>query len=319
MIAFDLPPPAIVQARPVVPFALHVNGEDAARLPDDLMAMPVALRALVKPSEVRPYLPDEYRRLSDAWLVGLLGNIGGLPGVIMAGGIKTAWLYTADGTFEVPGDWNKNDNRLHSVGRGGNGGQSEVLDAIESTAGGAGGGGAGYASKINAVLTPRSLHSLTIALTSGDTWFSATDYLLAKSGTNANFESGGAGGNKASCVGDVRSSGGNGISTSTGFRRNTSGGSGGGAGGPDGDGTNEASFIGGFPNGGIDADWDEKVPGVRSGHGGNAGFSDPTLGSPGDQYGGGGGGPGASWSPPQAFSGAPGFQGCILILNNVSI
>ena len=119
----------------MVPYALHVNGEDAARLPDDLMSMPAALRALVRPSEVRPYLPAEYRRLPSGLIVSLLGNIGGLPGVVMAGGIKSAYLYTADDTFATPGDWNKNDNRIHALGMGGDGADAVDYTFIGGTAG----------------------------------------------------------------------------------------------------------------------------------------------------------------------------------------
>ena len=314
MMSFDLPPPAIIQARPVVPYTLHVNGEDAARLPDDLMSMPAALRALVRPSEVRPYLPAEYRRLPSGLIVSLLGNIGGLPGVVMAGGIKAAYLYTADGTFATPGDWNKNDNRIHALGMGGDGADAVDYTFIGGTAGGAGGSGGAWAWLVNYVLDFGNSYSVTVATTTGDTWFEATDVLLAKSGTSATSESGPAGGSAASCVGDLAYSGGNGENGQSASSSNRRGGYGGGAAGPDG--------AGGTPtgNGGEgETIWDRKAPGVLSGDGGQYGYSDPLPGEDGHYYGGGGGGGGSRYSPLLLQPGGDRAGGCVLILNNFSI
>jgi hypothetical protein len=100
MIALDLPPlwtpPAIVRPRAVTPFRFYVNdGKEhdcGPCLPADLAAMPAVLRALVPAGEVRPWLPEPYRRLGDDLIRVLIASVGGLPGVLMAGGIHTAWL-----------------------------------------------------------------------------------------------------------------------------------------------------------------------------------------------------------------------------------
>lgn len=321
MIVADLPPVwvppklAIIAVRPVLAVNLRINGEDAcARLPRDLLAMPRSMRALVRPSEIRPYLPREYRRLPSGLLGALLGNVGGLPGVVMAGGVKTADIFTETGTFTVPGSWNKNDNAIHALGKGGDGADAVDYTFIGGTAGGGGGGGGAWAWLENADLTLNEDYTVTVAVSSGDTWFSATDELLAKSGATASSEAAAAGGSSASCVGDLAYSGGSGENGQSASASNRRGGYGGGAAGPDGAGSTPGS------NGttGQDA-WDTKAPTVLSGGGGHYGFSDPLPGDPGDDYGGGGGGGGSRYSPLSLQPGGDGAQGVVLILNNASL
>jgi hypothetical protein len=359
MPAIDVPPPIWMPARPAIirpaeatRFRLVVNdGKErdcGACLPRDLAAMPAALRALVPPDEIRPWLPEPFRKLSDGMILSLVANIGGLPGVLMAGGVRTAWLYLATSTFPAPGDWNSGDNAIHAIGAGGNG-----RDPTESSLnpgqyyGGAGGGGAAWAGLVNAVLTVFQTYSLSVATTvSASTWFDSTSRLLAVGGSSGGSISGGSGsggaaGDKASCVGNGKSSGtaGQGVS---GFNLVISGGNGGNAGGPMGDAS--ATFadagyggrIGDFsgflqqagqdgiygPGGGWNAGYSPNV-----GSGGGAGKGTGTSGSGADpnghkggKYGGGGSGAGVTADPFQRLGVGGSFeQGCLLAINNTSL
>lgn len=327
-------PPAIVQVRQALDLRLHINGEQVENpLPRDFLSMPPVLRATVTVGELRTYLPAEYRPVPDGLLASLLyANLPGFPGALMAGTIKKGWLYTSNGQFTVPGDWNKRDNIIHALAGGGNGGDGwwDALpngDILSANGGGGGGGGA-WAALINAVLQFHALLDLVVApggTSSTSTWFSATDVLLAKSGAMGFGSSGGAGGTAASSVGDQANDGGNGDSTG-----NTAGGRGGGAGGPHGAGTYDgdagyggasgSTALGGDRTGGDGVDgpaggFDPKGKvNAGSGGGGYLGFSDQASGGNGGLYGGAGGGGGATFDVTRP--GGLGRQGCLLLINN---
>jgi hypothetical protein len=330
-------PPAIIVPRPETAFRLYVNGEDCGPcLPRDFRAMPRETRLLVNPRDLHFWLPEPYRKLSAEMLASvLMGNLPGLPGAIMAGAVRSSYLYTASDTFFVSADWNPVDNIVHGVGRGGKGGAS-VFDQLTLTnyAGG-GGGGAAYANKLNVPGRYGDQYGVIVATTSGDTSFNGTDYLLAKSGSDGGTlsggtASGGSPGAKGSCIGDSRSSGSSGQSVGA-----QTGGVGGAAGGPHGDadaalgygGVADADY-GGFT--GTNPDWDVNwVAALQSGVYPNADGSGwnpnvtniPNAGSGGggssQNDGGlyGGGGSGAN-GPGTAGNGA---IGCVLIVNNRSL
>ncbi len=343
-------PPAIIIPRPVIPFQFFLNGDDCGPcVPRDYAELPKALRWSVPVAEVRPYLPEAYRRLSDGMLGSLLANFGGLPGVIMAGGVKTAWLYTTSDTFRVPANWNKNDNIIHALGAGG-AGQFTTLPPVTiiDNFGGTGGGGSAWAALVDAVLTRADLLTVTVATSAqGDSWFIANNQLFAEGGSNGGQISGGSGnggqgGSTANCFGNLSSNGGDGGDISSGGTGARKGASGGGAGGPNGDGESavveggagdagEGGQGGGYAFGGdIIADGDDGVlgpsggfnpghtPNAGSGGGGNAGQTVTALdGGNGGDYGAGSGGAGYDGGT----SGTPGTpgMGCVLIINNASV
>jgi hypothetical protein len=360
VIALDLPPPiwlppapAIIRARPVTPFRFIINDgkeQDCGPcLPRDLAAMPRTLRATVAARDIRPYLPEPYRRLSDGLIASLVANIGGLPGVLMAGGIKTAWLYTASGTFSAPGYWNSTDNIIHALGAGGNG-QAPTLSGLVpgNYYGGAGGGGAAWAALVNAVLTLFNTYTATVGTGHGDSsWFDSIATLLAVGGGDGGAVSGGSapggsGGDKASCVGNLKNSGGDGGGINS-LGIIITGAHGGAAAGPHGDGASngdgDAGFggrngdFGGFnqfdgqdgvdgPAGGWNAG---STPNAGSGGGGGRGTgtsgsgADPN-GHNGGRYGAGSGGAGVT-ADPFTHIGVPGVfaPGCLLLINNASL
>jgi len=167
--------------------------------------------------------------------------------------------------------------------------------AAASNAGDGGGGGA-YASKT--IVLPAQSYAVVVGAASGDSYFINTGTVLAKGGGVT------AGGNSASCVGDVKYSGGNG-----GTHYNASywgGGGGGGAAGPDGPGINGVSSPTNG-NGGAGGRGDNNLGGVGGplgglnvngqpgsanpkGGGGGAGIYNNGYGGAGGAPGGGGGG-----------------------------
>jgi hypothetical protein len=353
MIAFDLPPPAIIAARPLVPHRFFVNdGKEhdcGPCLPRDFAEMPWAARALVRPDEIRAWLPEPYRRLSDDMLRAFLAaNIGGLPGVVMAGQIKQAWLYTASDTFRVPGDWNRNDNWIGALGSGGDGRAPTESGLFPGTYyGGPGGGGSAFAALFNRAIAPGTLLTASVATTSAtDTYLGAVDFLLAKGGGSGGSVSGGtapggAGGDAASCVGDFTASGETAANCTT--RSSLVQGSvGGSAAGPRGAPLGQIADAGfGGRNGltpfvamvdgeaGIYGSGRGWFPGLRanvgSGGGGGAGTNATGSGADanghdGGAYGAGAGGAGVA-APLSQQIGVPGkpSPGCLLIVNNASL
>jgi hypothetical protein len=330
------PPPAIIVPRAVTPFRFFVDGEDCGPcVPADFAAMPRAARLLVRPDELKFWLPEPYRRLSAGMLASvLMANLPGLPGAIMAGAVRSSYLFTKSANFTVPADWTPVDNIVHGIGRGGNGGASVFGQITQINYGGGGGGGAGYANKQNVPGVYGDQYDVTVARTSGDTSFNGTDYLLAKSGSDGGTLSGGtaAGGSpgaKGSCVGDFRSSGSSGQSVGA-----QTGGMGGATGGPHGDADAPLGYggiadndYGGF--GGTDWDvdhndpfypnadgsgWNPNVTGIpNAGSGGGA-----TGGTQNDGglYGGGAAGANGGTGPGTPGNGA---FGCVLVVNNASL
>jgi hypothetical protein len=340
MIVLDHPP-AIIHVRPLLDLQLAINGErlTGRALPRDFLELPKALRRAVPPDALRGYLPAEYRRLSDGMLATLLyGNIGGLPGVVMAGGGKLATLFTETGIFRVPGDWNKRDNIVQGVGRGGTG-HGPTASALVDDAfyGGTGGGGSVWAALVNKDFTIGLDLGVTIATTSGNTSIS-TGELVAASGANGGSisggdGSGGAGGSVANSTGDQKFAGfkGGDIHGAQSFQ--AAGADGGACAGPHGDGAangvGDAGF-GGKANGGdgtagASGGWNAGGK-VNAGSGGG-GFGGPSTnnppnGTPGGDYGAGGGGGGVFLRPvggPLMGSGAAGATGCMLFINNASL
>jgi hypothetical protein len=358
MITLDLPPlwtpakPAIIRPAELTQFRFVVNdGKEwdcGACLPRDFAAMPPLLRALIAPDEIRGFLPEPYRRLSDDMIRSLVANLGGLPGVLMAGGVRTSWLYIATSTFSVPGDFNNEDNCIQGVGAGGNGQPPTASSFFTGEYyGGSGAGGGAWAALDNAVLVAFTTYTVHVGETSGDwSWFDSTTRLLAVAGANGNALSGGtaaggAGGDKTSCIGNRKSSGLSGGSTSA-HGITCTGGYGGSAGGPNGDATSlygDAGYGGrsgdqvGFnqfdgqdgiygPGGG----WrPNETPNAGSGGGGGRGTgtsgsgADP-YGHNGGKYGGGGGGGGVTADPfSRVGTGGSFAPGCVLITNNSSL
>lgn len=293
------------------------------------------------PEELRKWLPEPYWKLPPDLLHSLIAGLPGYPGPIWAGGVKSAFLYTASDTFYVSTDWNPADNLSHAIGMGGKGGTSVVISGIDGTgAGGGGGAGAAYANKLNLPGIFGDQFQIIVGTSPGaSSSINATD-LLAVGGGNGNGPSGGTspggtGGDKLSCIGDVRSSGADGQSVS-GVGTNQPGGAGSGAGGPHGDGSGGVGDVGDLDYGGSDwkgngnADWDNAnpfkpwsgkgwnynvygLPNAGSGGGGNGGIA---IGNDGGLYGGGSGGGG--WDGTTHTGGTPG-SGCILIVNNASL
>jgi len=343
--ALWLPPkPAIIIQKEVPEVRLNVNNEDVGHsLPKDYLALPSGLRWTVPTHEIIKALPEPYRLLSDDLILAILG---GWPGPLMAGGIKTSWLFTANGTLTIPGDWNKADNAIHGVGRGGNGSIGIESDVFPGTYyAGAGGGGGAWALILNRIYAVANQLAVTIAISSGDT--SVGSDLVAKSGSNAGGVSGGAssggqGGQASASTGDQKNDGGNGFGVS-GRSTDREGGGAGGAGGPNGagapgsiptggDGDNslggDSGDIGIRPAGdGVDGPsggWrPNDVVNIGSGGGGSGGGITAALrnGQQGGRFGGGGGGGGAGVSGgfPNIGSAGAGYQGAVLAINNPSL
>jgi len=153
-------------------------------------------------------------------------------------------------------------------GAGGSGGRASVFWG--SSAAGGGGGGA-YARKTISVTPGQSIDYVVGAggsnsSTGGDSWFLATNQLLAKGGSGVanNSAVAGIGGQSSESVGDIRFSGGNGANAAT---NQGGGGGGGGSAGPDSNGNSASNRIGGSAVAG----------GGAGGRGGNNGQS-PTAG-----------------------------------------
>ena len=346
--AIWLPPkPAIIIQREIPELRLVVDDEDAGHMvPADFRAMPWALRQTVPVHELRKMLPEPYRLLGHGLILSLLG---GLPGPMMAGGVKYAWLFTSNGTMTIPGDWNRDDNAWHAVGKGGNGRQAQESTLVPNTYfGGGGGGGGSWAGNYNRVYAFGQQLAVTV---SSDV--SIASDLIAKAGgdggaLSGGTSSGGQGGQASASTGDFKNNGGNGLTVS-GSASTRIGGGAGGAGGPNGAGVNGATggggrgdagqggFAGQFGEDGYPG-WGEfffnapfTVPGWNPGHpvnvgsgGGGGPGSDNTPaerpGGDGGLYGaGGGGGGGGAFGSPEIGSGGTGAQGCALVVNNPSL
>lgn len=293
---------------------------------------------------MRAYLPEPFRSLLPLGLLREIvhANIPGLPGAIMSAGVKTGYLLTdASGQFTFAADWNPKDNRIHAVSKGGDGHVAEIGPVSGAWFAGSGGGGAAWASNVNCVFDPGFVADFTVAVTSGDTWFRDTGFLLADSGANGNptvsgTSQGGAGGSVANSVGDERSAGGKGGNNGEVGSPGGSGARGGGTGGPHGDGLTgdaiphgDAGEGGQYPGGdGVDGPskgWAFPASvNAGSGAGGEPGaivanpFSgfDALPGGPGGAYGGGGAGGGIATNGIGTVG--AGYQGCILLVNNAS-
>jgi hypothetical protein len=306
---FDLPP-AVIETRPVLDLALYVNGENCGPcLPGDFLSLPAVLRATVAVADLLPWLPEPYRLLPDHMLADVLyAAMPGLPGPLMAGGAKKAWLYTASGQFVFPGSWNKRDNIIHGLGPGG-WGRGGFISGLGERYTGGGGGGAAWAANVNREYASGFIADLqvgepgaTINSAGTATWFEGTGVLLAAAGGNTpavsgGVANGGTGGQLSSSVGDFRSSGGNGSNgTSLGSNEFSVGhaAAAGVAGGPNGNG--EAATV---PNGGR----------ADAGFGGAAGGVGP---NDGDNLPGGDGvdGPAGGFNPKKKINAGPGGGGC---------
>lgn len=350
LIAFDLPPPAIVIPKPAADWRLYVkDGKEwdcGPCLPRDFRDMPRMLRATVPADEIRRWLPEPYRRLSDDLLWSLvLGNVPALPSAILAGTILKAWLFTASDTLTIASDWNSDDNAQHAVGAGGNGAsgvESSVLPG--NWYGGAGGGGGAYAGNRNRVYVAGAVVSVSI---SANPSFDSAAILLADGGGNGGTVSGGSSsggqaGLAVNSVGDLTYDGEAGTTVSGFVSGGHSGTPGGSAAGPSGS-PDPASHVADNGQGGYRGDqanislgldgWDGvDGPGggwnprgndnAGSGGGGSLGYSGPAAsraGGNGGAYGGAGGGGGAGTAgSPQIGTPGTGAQGCVLVVNNTS-
>ena len=188
------------------------------------------------------------------------------PGVIhieaeemLASGVivltHTVILTATGGVFEweVPNNWNSDDNIIECIGAGGAGGYGIVRH------GATGGGGGAYSAEKNVLLTPGQKISYSVGEggistpepggRGGDTWFGAPTFAMAivaaRGGENGytpsgpfDGPSGGLGGQAVDGIGSIRFSGGNGGrgSRRESGERHAGGGGGGGAAGPHGDG-----------------------------------------------------------------------------------
>lgn len=338
--------PAIIRPHETVELRLHVNNADAGHsLPRDFLALPPVLRQAVSAVELRKLLPEPYRLLPDSMLLSMLG---GLPGPLMAGGIKVGWLYVTDDTFTVPSDWNKDDNIIHALGAGGNGRPTTQNGIFPNEYyGGPGGGGSAWAALVNLVAAIGDQFAADVGTAATqDTSFGSSALLLAQGGANGGNISGGSGtggqgGQASTSVGTLKSNGGDGGSLS-GSGTTCAGRAGGGAGGPHGDGGDggttggggDAGF-GGVPDPQADGDGGDGIDGpaggfnpgapVNAGSGaggawGVQGTSDSINGKNGGRYGAGGGGAGADFVPFFTRGAAGSFsQGCVLVVNNPSL
>lgn len=170
-------------------------------------------------------------------------------------------------------------------GGGGNGGQG----GGDGTEGASGGGGGAYAKKNIIHVIPGLSYLVVVGGVAADSYFIDISTVLAKGGTSAVWKTIGIGGAAASCVGDVKYSGGNGGQ----FTANESA-AGGGAAGPDGNG-NAGGGSGG--NGGSG----------DAGYGGAGGIN--PRGAGGSNVLGGGGGAGGENNDYGGVGGVPGGAG----------
>ncbi|MFN3753551.1 LamG-like jellyroll fold domain-containing protein [Flavobacterium sp.] len=186
----------------------------------------------------------------------------------------TSQTFNSSGTFTVPAGVHQ--VTVEAWGGGGKGGDGLNIGKV-----GGGGGGGAYSLKSIPVV-PGTTYTVNVGLGAtnasdgGDSWFIDPSIFLAKGGTTAlnNAVIGAAGGNAASCIGDVTSRGGNGANGVSG-----SYGGGGGAGAEAGE------------NMGVDATVNlGAVATCNGGNGGNGYTSQNGDGSPGIAPGGGGGG-----------------------------
>lgn len=154
--------------------------------------------------------------------------------------VTTTNVLTSGTSFPVPADWNASSNSVECIG-GGGGGQN----GSASISGGGGGGGA-YAKLVNLAISGTVAYQIGAAGATGgnggDSFFVNSSTLLAKGGGGSSSTTGGSGGAAASCLGDVKYSGGNGTNGAS--SSTAGGGAGGGAGGPTG-----AGAIGGTRSG----------------------------------------------------------------------
>lgn len=178
--------------------------------------------------------------------------------------------------------------------RGGGGGGGNGAPGT----GGKGGGGGAYARKVLSV-TPGQTYTVNVGLggsasgPGGDSWFNTSAHVLAKGGEgNSGGSDNGEGGQAASCIGDVKFSGGNGGPATA-----NGGGGGGGAG-------DAADGSAGTVSGG--------AGGISGGGAGGAGGT-ATNGVAGTAPGGGGGGAGGL-----AYTPAPGAVGQVILTYNES-
>ncbi|MCK5017159.1 MAG: hypothetical protein KAS32_08810 [Candidatus Peribacteraceae bacterium] len=218
---------------------------------------------------------------------------------------------TSGASWEVPSDWDSNNNTIECIGAGagGSGGSSSNGE------GGKGGGGGGYSKKNNLTLTSGASIDYAIgtagssAGAGGDTYFDGANVATSSCGAKgggAPGGDGGIGGAAASGVGDTKYSGGDG-GDSTGTR--TGGGGGGGAAGLNGDGNNGVSVTTGNGPGGAGGSGDAGSGG-SGGTAGSAGGGHGGVGGAGTEYtthgSGGGGGGGGGIDSGNAGNGATG-------------
>jgi hypothetical protein len=231
-------------------------------------------------------------------------------------------IFLVSGTsWDVPDDWNNNDNNIWCLGAG------------DIGANYAGGGGGAFSSITNLNLTPGTSVNYSIGSAGNYTWFKSTSTVLAQ---GANGQVGGLSGTS---VGSVRYSGGDGSPATTASdpsgRGGTSknGGPGGGPAGPYGAGQDATSTLGGQGDNGHGgtqgANGSEWGSSKGSGGGGERGLAiwthgtgsvynaSVTDGGDGGLYGSGAGGGGFITYPEgigdRTFIGAPGAPGPGLI------
>lgn len=216
-------------------------------------------------------------------------------------------------TWDVPEDWNNDDNAVYCIGAGAGAGNP-------GTVGGKGGGGGACSFSLNLMLSASPGGSIQyrvgagggVETDGGDTWFDGATFgaasVAAEGGDGGSGQLGGGGGGQASNgIGDTRYSGGDG---GNGSARDSSteraaGGGGGGAAGPNGDGANggageqtgsghnaTAGGGGGGADGGTAGNQGGDPDAKNGGPGGDNRFEfgGGSEGQSGEQGGGGGGG-----------------------------
>lgn len=148
-------------------------------------------------------------------------------------------VFTSNGSWTVPADWNSSNNIIACIGAGGNGA------AVADGAGSGGGGGGAYSATENVSLTPGATVYVTIGGgggggTAGSTWVNwstnaaptlVTNGVLARGGGNGTGVTGGIGGTTTDSIGNTKFAGGTG---GGGNNTGDTGGGGGGAAGPGG-------------------------------------------------------------------------------------
>lgn len=153
-------------------------------------------------------------------------------------------LTPADDQWEVPGDWNPDDNAVYVLGAGGGGagGKSPAVGTDYRAGGGAGGGAIAVATNIP--LTAGDFISIRVGsggfgglgvsgIPGGDSWFNGTSISTSSVGAKGGFpgltNGNGFGGESSKSVGSIKFSGGNGYSPQTGIAPSLTGGAGGAA------------------------------------------------------------------------------------------